>query len=59
VGHQTTIKDLKELLTDAQGKVESLTRENDALKSKSHESQQAKGPAKPAKAKHKKKRGRR
>ena len=57
-GHQTTIKDLKELLADAQGKVETLTRENDTLKSKSHESQ-AKGPAKPAKAKHKRKRGRR
>lgn len=57
-GQQTTIKELKELLADAQGKVETLTRENDALKAKSTEPQ-AKGPAKPAKAKHKKKRGRR
>jgi uncharacterized protein YlxW (UPF0749 family) len=57
-GHQTTIKDLKELLADAQGKVETLTRERDTLNAKSPEPR-AKGPAKPAKAKHKKKRGRR
>ena len=57
-GQQTTIKELKELLADAQGKVETLTREKDMLKNKSAEPQ-AKGHAKPAKAKHKKKRGRR
>jgi hypothetical protein len=53
-GQQTTIKELKELLADAQGKVETLTRENDTFKAKSA-APQAKGPAKPAKAKHKKK----
>jgi hypothetical protein len=57
-GHQTTITELKALLSETQAKVETLSKENDELKAKAKSPEpQGKGKATKA-AKHKKKKGR-